>query len=132
MTGPEVVVAAYVDALNRADADAVAACVAEDFENVHPVAGATSTSGRAAYRARLPRFFAELPGLRYEVLSSTAEGGHVVLAYRLTARAQGPDGAWRPLAVDGCFELDVAGGLVTRRVDAWDADAVARQLAPHP
>jgi hypothetical protein len=120
----------YVAALNEGDADAVVACVAEGFENVHPGTGAPGSLGREAYRARLPGFFATLRGLRYEVRALQAEGGHVGLDYVLTATAEGPDGSWRPLRVAGRFELEVVDGLVARRVDTWDPTEVARQLAP--
>jgi steroid delta-isomerase-like uncharacterized protein len=126
------VVAAYLAALNAADPDAVAACVSDDFANEHTAQGAVPTHDRVAYRERLPGFFALLPGLHYRVEDVVQQQERVVVAYELTAQADGPDGVRRPLAVRGVFRLHLHEGRITRRVDYWDQATVARQLAPPP
>jgi ketosteroid isomerase-like protein len=119
---------AYVGALNAGDPDAVAACVGEDFVNEHTSARGTTRRGRAAYREALPGFLAAFAGLHYETEELLVEGERAALAYRMTATLQ-HEGRPRPIAVRGVFRLRVVYGLVVHRVDYWDGEDVAAQLA---
>jgi steroid delta-isomerase-like uncharacterized protein len=124
------VVLAYLDALNRADPDAVAALVSEDFVNEHTSARGQTLHGRVAYRARLDEFLATFPALNYDVEDIVAEGAKVVVAYRMTAHHAGAGGAGTrvPIDVRGVFRFVVAGDRITHRVDYRDGITVEQQL----
>ena len=126
--GTRTAVLAYLAALNAGDADAVAACVSEDFVNEHTSARGRTVSGRQAYRERLPAFLAGFPGLRYEVEDLLVDGDRAALAYRMTAEMV-VDGGRAPVAVRGVFRFRVRDGLIASRGDAWDGEDGARQLA---
>lgn len=121
------VVARYLGALNAHDADAVCACVSEDFHNEHTAAGATSVRGRAAYRERLPQFLARFRDLHYEAEDWIVDGDRAAVPYRMTCTYTGDDGAGHPVAIRGMFRFRVAGGLIVHRVDYWDSAEFARQ-----
>jgi len=110
----------------------VAACVTEDFVNEHTSARGRSLTGRAAYRERLPGFLAAFAGLHYEVEELLVDGGRAAVAYRLTATVSADDGRRVPIAVRGVFRFGVRDGAVAHRVDYWDGEDVARQLAAPP
>jgi ketosteroid isomerase-like protein len=120
----------YLAALGDGDPDAVAACVTEDFVNEHTSARGQSLVGRQAYRRRLPAFLAAFAGLRYEVEELLAVGDRAAVAYRMTADVA-VDGGRAPIAVRGVFRFGVRDGLICHRVDYWDGEEVARQLAAH-
>lgn len=129
MSGTGSAVRAYLDALGSGDPDAVAACVTEDFVNEHTSARGRSVTGRTAYRERLPGFLSTFAGLRYEVEELLVDGDRAAVAYRMTARLQRDDA--QPVAIDvrGVFRLGVREGLVAHRVDYWDGEVVAAQIA---
>ena len=116
---PVGVVRSYLDAFAGRDPDAIAAHVDADFANDHRSTLGVSCRGRDEYRRRLPGFLAAFPGLRYEVIDLLAGGDRVVVAYTMHAAL-----AAGPLAVPGVMWFDVHDGLITRRVDLFDAGAV--------
>ena len=124
------VVAAYLDALNHRDADAIARVVTADFVNEHTSARGQTVHGRAAYRERLDGFLTTFPVLRYDVEDVVAEGAKVVVAYRMRAQHAGPDGAgpWLPIDVRGVFRFVVRDGKIAHRVDYRDGITVEEQL----
>ncbi|MFF3850021.1 nuclear transport factor 2 family protein [Streptomyces sp. NPDC002328] len=120
-------VEAYLAALNAHDADAVAACVAEDFVNEHTSSLGHSRRGRAEYRAALTGFLENFGDLHYapEGVLVDAESAAVPYVMTFLMRSAGD----RPVRVRGVFVFTVAGGLITRRTDYWDSGEVQRQLA---
>ncbi|TDC69538.1 DUF4440 domain-containing protein [Actinomadura sp. GC306] len=121
----------YLAALNRHDADAVAACVAENFVSEHTSVMGKGVVGRAAYRERLDGFLADFADLKYVMEDLVVRDVRAVLAYSMSFRLVSAGRA--PVRVRGVFRLWVdAEGLVARRVDYWDGSDVARQLADAP
>ena len=108
--------------LNAGDVEAVVAGVSLGFANRHASELGRPTDGRDAYRAALPRFLADVPGLHYDIEDIVvADGGSpTAVAYRLTA-----DGG---IDVRGVWWLVVdADGLIAARTDYWDSATVMRQ-----
>jgi len=121
----------YVEALNAHDADAIAACVGEDFVNEHTSALGRSVTGRTGYRANLTGFLAGFLDLRYEVEDLIVEGDRAALAYRMSFRSASAGG--RQVRVRGMFRFRVgADGLIAHRTDYWDSGEVRRQLDASP
>ncbi|MFI1357378.1 nuclear transport factor 2 family protein [Streptomyces sp. NPDC020898] len=120
-------VEAYLAALNAHDADAVAACVAEDFVNEHTSSLGQSRKGRAEYRAALTGFLENFGDLHYAPEGVLVDGGSAAVPYVMTFRMRSAGD--RPVRVRGVFVFTVAGGLITRRTDYWDSGEVQRQLA---
>ncbi len=119
----------YLDALNAHDADAVAAAVTDDFVNEHTSALGSTVVGRAAYRSRLDGFLARFAELRYEIDDDPiVNGDRAAVPYTMTCRHDG-----HPVRIRGMFRFRVADGLVAHRVDYWDGQEFARQVAtPDP
>jgi steroid delta-isomerase-like uncharacterized protein len=118
----------YLNALNAHDADAIAACVAEDFWNEHTAVGGRDRHGRAEYRAALTGFLDDFRALRYEPEALISDGERVAVPYRMTFRHHPSAGA--AVDVRGIFVFRVApDGLIAHRTDYWDSGEVARQLA---
>ncbi|MFI5958652.1 nuclear transport factor 2 family protein [Cryptosporangium sp. NPDC051539] len=119
------IVERYLAALNAGDADAVAACVTDDFVNEHTSAAGHSLRGRPAYRARLTGFLAEFENLHYDVEDLLVDDDRAAVAYRMTFRFRGT-----PVAVRGMFWFRVSNGLIAHRRDYWDGKTVEQQLTP--
>lgn len=118
----------YLAALNRHDADAVAACVAENFVNEHVSSMGRDVVGREAYRERLDGFLADFADLKYVMDDLVIRDVRAVLAYTMSFRLVPAGHA--PVRVRGVFRLWVdADGLIARRIDYWDGSEVQRQLA---
>ncbi len=113
---------AYLAAFASGDPDAVAALVTDDFVNDHTAALGSSCASRDEYRRRLPGFLASMPGLRYDVEETIAEGDRVAAAYTLRATVNE-----QPIAVRGVMWFVVRDGLVARRTDYWDSLVFRRQ-----
>ncbi|OAA27759.1 ketosteroid isomerase-like protein [Frankia sp. EI5c] len=112
--------AAYIAALNAGDPDAVAACVTEDFRNEHASPVGRGCAGRAAYRERLPGFFASFPGLRYAPDGEPVTAGdRLAVPYLMTASTAGG-----PLRIRGLWLLTLRDAMVAHRVDYWDSGSV--------
>lgn len=124
------VVLGYIDALNSHDADAIAACVTEDFFNEHTTARGQSLRGRANYRERLDSFLASFPVMHYEVEDLVVDDARAVVAYRMVADFAGADGAQavKPIDVRGVFRFEVRDGHIAHRVDYRDGITVEQQL----
>jgi ketosteroid isomerase-like protein len=118
---------AYVDALNRADPDAVAACVTADFVNEHASSRGAGVVGRDAYRGRLPAFLAEFERLRYQPEDVIVDGDLVAIPYRMSATWLGAPPARHTIALRGVFRLRIRDGLVAERTDYWDSADFLRQ-----
>jgi ketosteroid isomerase-like protein len=115
---PRDVARRYVESFAAGDPDRIAAFVADGFVNEHTAALGQGTTGRAAYRAALPGFLARFPGLRYDIEDVVAEGVRVAVFYRMRSG---------PTDLRGAFRLTIVDGLVTHRVDYWDALTYLRQ-----
>jgi len=122
----------YLAALNRHDADAIAACVSEDFFNEHTSRLGTSVRGRAAYRERLNGFLAGFVDLHYEIEDLIVDADRAAAAYRMTFVATGDDGQPRPIEIRGVFRFEVRDGLIAHRVDYWDGVEYRRQVEADP
>lgn len=119
----------YLAALNLGDADAIVACVTDDFQNEHTSAAGRSLRGRSAYAEGLIGFLAEFRGVRYEVDDLLVDGDRAAVAYRMSFRTDGAAGPETPVTVRGMFWFRVADGLIAHRRDYWDGAQVAAQLA---
>jgi steroid delta-isomerase-like uncharacterized protein len=120
-------VEAYLAALNAHDADAVAACVAEDFVNEHTSSMGQTRRGRAEYRAALPGFLDNFQDLRYVPERVLVDGEWAAVPYVITFRMRSAGD--RPVRNRGVFVFTVIDGLITHRTDYWDSGEVQRQLA---
>lgn len=128
---PAAVVRDYLAALNRGSVDDAVACVSDGFVNEHLSTLGKSVVGREAYRARLGGFFAEFPGLHYDIEQLIVEGGHVAVAYRMTARWRAPGteaAGQRPFSIRGMFRFVVESGRIVHRADYWDSGDFLRQV----
>ncbi|MGH2867249.1 MAG: nuclear transport factor 2 family protein [Solirubrobacteraceae bacterium] len=74
MNATQAMVDRLVQATNEHDAEAVAACFAEDYENQTPVHPARGFRGRAQVRQNWEQIFSFVPDLRAEVIRSTVDG----------------------------------------------------------
>lgn len=118
------IVERYLASFASGDADAVAACVTDDFVNEHLSELGDGCRGRSEYRRRLPSFLSAFVGIRYHVVSLvTAPGaGDVVVRYRLEATHDGT-----PIDIPGVMWFEVRDGLIARRTDLWDSLTFLRQ-----
>ena len=116
------IVEQYLTALSAGDVDAVIALVADGFHNEHTSTLGSSSTGRDAYRQRLPGFLAQFAALQYEVIEVIAEGDRVAARYRLTANFDG-----HPLDIPGVMLFELREGLIARRTDVWDSLTFLRQ-----
>lgn len=123
---PRAIARSYLESFAGADPDAVAAHVADDFVNEHTSALGSGSVGRDDYRRRLPGFLATFAGLHYEVEQVIGTGPEVAVPYRLTATVDG-----HPVDLRGVMILRIAGGLITRRTDYWDALTFLNQTDPN-
>lgn len=121
-------VTAFLDAIARRDADAVAACVTDDFVNEHTSNLGETVVGRDAYRQRLDGFLERFRELRYEPERIIADGDAVAVPYRMTARWVDDGGGEHPVDLRGAFVFDVRGDRIARRVDYWDSAAFLEQV----
>jgi len=125
-TGTRAAVEGYLAALNAHDADAIAACVAQDFVNEHTSTLGHSRRGRAEYRRALDDFLAGFGDLRYEVEDVLVDGARAAVPYRMSFLMRSAGDA--PVSVRGVFVFTVEEGLIAHRTDYWDSGEVTRQL----
>jgi steroid delta-isomerase-like uncharacterized protein len=114
---------AYVESFASGDPDTIAAHVTDDFVNEHTAALGSGCVGKAEYRTRLPRFLADMAGLRYEIEDVVADGDRAVVAY--TMHATNND---HPIEIRGVMRIRVRDGLVAQRTDYWDALTFLKQV----
>jgi len=124
---PRATVRAYLDALNRADADGIAACVSEDFINEHTSTLGETIIGREAYHKRVSQFLQTFAELRYEAEAMIVDGEDVAVPYRMSALWRG-----RPFKIRGMFRFQVQHGRIVHRVDYWDSADFTRQVDDQP
>jgi steroid delta-isomerase-like uncharacterized protein len=117
----------YLEALNRHDADAVAACVADDFCNEHTSALGHSLRGRTAYRERLDGFLAQFRDLHYEVEDWIVDDDRAAVPYTMSCTYVDGDAA-HDVTIRGIFRFRVVGDVIVHRVDYWDSSEFARQV----
>jgi steroid delta-isomerase-like uncharacterized protein len=124
---PRATVRAYLDALNRGEADAIAACVSEDFINEHTSTLGETIVGREAYHKRVSQFLQSFAELHYDIETMIVDGGEVAVPYRMSA-------VWRerPFTIRGMFRFRVEQGLIVHRVDYWDSADFMRQVDDQP
>jgi ketosteroid isomerase-like protein len=125
--GPEArpagaVAEAYLASFVTRDPATIASHVTDDFVNEHHSALGDGCTGRATYEQRLAGFLAMFEGLRYEVVRTIEGGDAAAIEYRLLARHDGHD-----IDIAGVMLFDIRHGLVSRRVDTWDALTFLRQ-----
>ena len=96
--------------------------VTDDFVNEHTAALGSGCVGRDEYASRLPGFLASMPGLRYDVEATIADGDDVAVAYVLRAHVNDRD-----VAVRGMMRFEVRAERIARRVDYWDSLVFQRQ-----
>jgi ketosteroid isomerase-like protein len=74
MDGPQVLIDRLLRATNGHDADAVAACFEQDYENETPVHPARGFRGRDQVRRNWEQIFGFVPDLQAKVLRCTIDG----------------------------------------------------------
>jgi steroid delta-isomerase-like uncharacterized protein len=119
---PTAVCLGYLEAFSTGEAEAVTTFVTDDFVNEHTAALGGGCIGIVEYRQRLPAFLASMPGLRYDVEDTVAEGDRVCAAYTLRATVND-----RPIVVRGVMRFVVRDGRIAQRVDYWDSLVFQRQ-----
>ncbi len=130
MTGDEAarrLAMGYIDALNAADIDRIAACVTDDFHNEHITVSGQSLRGRDAYRERLKGFLADYREMTYTVEHLLIDGPAIALAYRMAYQWHGATPP-RPVATRGLFLFEVEDGLIAHRIDYRDSADARRQM----
>jgi ketosteroid isomerase-like protein len=102
MEGPQALVDRLVAATNSHDADAVAACFADDYENETPVHPARGFRGREQVRRNWEQIFTFVPDLHTRVLRSAVEGDTAWTEWEMTGtRADGSRHHMRGVAIFG-------------------------------
>lgn len=112
----------YLQAFGTGDPDQVVACVTDDFVNEHTAALGSGCIGKAEYSRRVPGFLTSMPGLRYEVEDTVADGDRVVVAYTLHTHVNERD-----VSVRGVMRFRVRDGRIAHRTDYWDSLVFQRQ-----
>ena len=123
---PAELCASYLASFATGDPEKVAAHVTDGFVNEHTAALGGGCVGIDEYRARLPKFLASMPGLRYEQEEIVAEGDRVMAAYTMRAVVNERD-----IAIRGVMRFHVEGGKIAKRIDYWDS-LVFKQQAGIP
>ena len=87
---PRATVRAYLDALNRGDADDIADCVSDGFINEHTSTLGETIVGREAYHKRVSQFLQTFADLHYDTETLIVDGdeGRVVLRPRAETLAE--------------------------------------------
>jgi steroid delta-isomerase-like uncharacterized protein len=124
---PRATVRAYIDALNRGDADAIAQCVSDGFINEHTSTLGETIVGREAYHKRVSQFLQTFAELHYDTETMIVDGVQVAVPYRMSA-------LWRdrPFTIRGMFRFRVEQGHIVHRVDYWDSADFLRQVDDQP
>jgi ketosteroid isomerase-like protein len=127
MTPEAVLLRAYLDAVNRMDAPAVAAMCAEDFV-WHAVEGDAlkpEVRGRAALLEWLNGYFRDIPSVRTEFLSLEQTGPFLTVRERATWRNQ----AGATVAQQAIGVYEIRDGLIRR---AWYFPSAKEPAPPAP
>lgn len=121
MTLPAII-QSYIDAYNRKDAAALAACVGDDvvFENVSNSGQSMKIEGRAAF-AKLAEQAATMFTTRHQTITNAVvDGDRVAMEVDWTGTPAvdlGPMKAGEPIAMRGASFMTIQEGLLTRIVD---------------
>jgi ketosteroid isomerase-like protein len=118
----EAVIEAFFAAIERADADAIAALYADDLAVWHSNDGKTQNK---AQNLQTLTWLTEKAAMRYVVLERVACGDRIAQRHRveITSRAD-----QRSATADAAIFFTVKGGLITRIDEYIDSDSV-RSLA---
>lgn len=132
---PRATVRAYLDALNRGDADDIARYVSDGFINEHTSTLGETIVGRDAYHKRVSQFLQSFADLHYETEAMIVDGAQVAVPYRMSAvwRGTSPErGRDKPFTIRGMFRFRVEQGHIVHRVDYWDSADFLRQVDDQP
>jgi steroid delta-isomerase-like uncharacterized protein len=132
---PRATVQAYLDALNRGDADGIAQCVSDGFINEHTSTLGETIVGREAYHKRVSQFLQTFAELHYDTETMIVDGGQVAVPYRMSAVWRGTPADRsrdRPFTIRGMFRFRVEQGHIVHRVDYWDSADFLRQVDDQP
>ncbi|TYR32350.1 nuclear transport factor 2 family protein [Mesorhizobium microcysteis] len=117
------VIAAYIEAYNAIDVDAMLACLADDvhFQNISAGNVDTETRGKAEFE-KLARMGAGAFSARRQSVTQTitvAERTMIRIDYQATVAADLPNGwkAGQSLAFSGASYFEVRDGLIVRIID---------------
>jgi steroid delta-isomerase-like uncharacterized protein len=124
---PRATVRAYLDALNRGDADDIAQCVSDGFINEHTSILGETIVGREAYHKRVSQFLQTFAELHYDTEAMIVDDGQVAVPYRMSAVWGG-----KPFTIRGMFRFRVEQGHIVHRVDYWDSADFLRQVDDQP
>ena len=108
MTNPAAVLNRLVDATNRHDLDALAACFAEDYRLEMPVHPSRGFEGRAQVRRNWEQIFAGIPDIEVETLRTAVDADVVWSEWEM--RGTRRDGA--PQVMRGPIIFGVRDGLI--------------------
>ena len=125
---PAAVALSYLASFATGDPVTIASHVSEDFINDHASALGSPCRGRQEYLRRLPAFLASMPSLRYDADQPIVEGPRVAAAYTLHASGMSKDQHPVPITIRGVMLLRIERGLITERLDVWDALTYLRQV----
>jgi len=127
MTSNVQAVRAFVDAMNRHDMEAMAACYAPDAQILYPGRPPQSPAElAAAERAMLDN----VPDYAIEPTSiMAAEDEHVVLELRMQG-TQREDLGGRPFSITGAYIFRLRDGLIVKERAYPDIAGLRRQLSP--
>lgn len=121
MTIPKVV-QSYLDAYNRSDVTALAACVADDvvFENVSNSGASIKIAGRTAFADLAQQSAAMFASRHQSVRQAVVDGDRVALEVDWTGTPAVDFGAMKagePVALRGASFMTIADGQLIRIVD---------------
>jgi len=125
---PGAVALSYLASFGTGDPATIASHVGEDFINDHASALGSPCRGRHEYLRRLPAFLASMPGLHYNADQPIVDGPRVAAPYTLHASGLSKDQLPVPITIRGVMLLRIEHGLITERLDVWDALTYLRQV----
>lgn len=125
---PAAVALSYLGSFATGDPETIASHVGVDFINDHASALGSPCRGRQEYLRRLPAFLASLPGLHYDADQPIVDGPRVAAPYTLHASGVSKDQHPVPITIRGVMLLRIEHGLITERLDVWDALTYLRQV----
>jgi predicted SnoaL-like aldol condensation-catalyzing enzyme len=113
---PSDICRSYVTSFASGDPDQITRWITDDFINEHTAALGSGCVGKAEYTARIPGFLKSMPGLRYDIEDTLADGNRIAIAYVLRTTVNKRD-----IAVRGVMRFVVDGELIRHRIDYWDS-----------
>lgn len=122
LKGNEAHIRSYFAAFSSGQPSVVSAHVSDDFINQHLGILGGGCEGRAVYEERLAKFLTSFAQLRYEVEAVCVDAASGSARYRMHFRQDERD-----FEVPGIMWFELAGGLITKRIDCWDGLTYLRQ-----